>query len=159
MGHAGKDPAQRYTITSYAAGIIAAGTDIVVANNVVENCQSQGVVVHPLGTYDPSTQQRRDQNIASVLAIGNIVKRCQIGIGYNADDNRGYAEIAENIIVGSSGGSVVAVYSPSFDTHTSAGFLPKPYQRVDGSSDQGNVTSPVTDRISFSRNKALPLTI
>ncbi|MET7245799.1 TIGR03808 family TAT-translocated repetitive protein [Methylobacterium sp. EM32] len=153
-----RNPAQRYTITSYAAGVIAAGADIVVANNVVENCQSQGVVVHPLGTYDPSTQQRRDQNIVSVLALGNIMKQCQIGIGYNEDDDRGYAEIAENIIIGSSGGSVVPVYSPSFDTHTSAGFLPKPYERVAGSADQGNATSPITDRISFSRNKALPLT-
>lgn len=154
-----RDPTKQYTVTTQATGITGEGADIVIASNVVEDCQGPGLVVTPLGSYDPSAGHVRDQNSVAIIAANNIVKNTPISIGYSARDYRGYAEIAENIVIGATNGGVVQVEA----TPNPSPLLPPdnqfgPYVRVSGSADMAGTTTPITDKISFSRNKSVPAT-
>lgn len=154
-----RNPNKKYNITTQATGITGEGADIVIAGNVVEGCQGPGIIVTPLGSYNSAAGQVRDQNSVAIIATNNIVKNAPISIGYSDHDYRGYAEISENVAIGATNGAVVKVQATSISSPLfPAGNNFGPYARVSGSADMAGTTTPITDKISFSRNKSVPAT-
>lgn len=145
-----RNPANAYTTTNFAIGIMVAGTDIVVQGNTVEgkpaadSTPRMGVYLYSTGDWNPATNSVRSQTSAASILANNIIKSCPTGIGYVDQDQRGYAEVSGNIIIGANTGTnIIRVQQ---DT-----------QPLGGQSDIGMTSTPIGDRYSFDRNKVVPL--
>ena len=115
------------------------------------------IVVAVAGTYNTSTQTNPDKNTVTANVARNTVKYCQIGIGYNDFDARGYAEISQNIIVGAASAQIIEVQPTNLsgvpgNPNNQFG----PFAAVSGATDQGNTSNAIATRFLFNRNKIVP---
>lgn len=153
-----RNPADRYTRVTNACGIMCAA-DTVVSGNAIEGCSVAAIVADIRGSWNSSSGTTPDRKTIVALVTGNIAKACAIGIGYNTDDVRGFAEIAENVIVGATDAAITGVQATNL---SGVPGIPSnaygPYARVAGSPDIGSATTPISDRFSFARNKVVPAT-
>jgi hypothetical protein len=89
------------TYSTPGAGIVAE-SDVVVANNIIEDCAAPGIVTLCGGTINSTT--------TSVMVVtGNIVKNAPIGIGFFKDGAHGSTMIQGNVLQGCTTGSVMAI--------------------------------------------------
>ena len=108
-----------------------------------------------LGTQPPSPLRI---NCVNALVAGNILKYCQIGVGYWDLDTRGFAEISGNVICGATIAGIIQVQGTELPVPGAPNNGYGPFAAVAGATDMGSDSSPVTDRFSFYRNKIVPAT-
>ncbi|HMN72408.1 MAG TPA: TIGR03808 family TAT-translocated repetitive protein [Rhodoblastus sp.] len=152
------NPANKYTRITYGSGVIISA-DCIAESNVIENTAGPGIMLSLAGTWNSQTQTNPDRNTISAIVSKNILKYCQVGIGYNDWDTRGFAEIAGNIIVGATSAQIIQMQATNLSGvpgNPNNGF--GPYAIVSGASDQGSTSNAVTNRFSFDRNKVVPAT-
>jgi hypothetical protein len=152
-----KNPSNLYTRITNACGIICT-SDASITGNTIEDCSIAGLVVDLRGTWNPATQSNRDQKTVVATVVSNTTRNCKFGIGYNDADVRGFAEIAENSILGALEASITKVEVGDLPT-LPAGNKFGPYKRISGAPDIGNGTTAIANRYSFSRNKVVPATV
>ncbi|MFV0281283.1 MAG: TIGR03808 family TAT-translocated repetitive protein [Rhodoblastus sp.] len=152
------NPANKYTRITHGSGIVA-GEDCIVEGNAIELTAGPGVMALVSGTWNSATQSAPDRNTVSARVSGNILKQCEVGVGYWDYDTRGFAEIADNIVSGATAASIIRMQGTNLvgvPGNPNNGW--GPFAIVAGSSDMGATASPITDRFSFNRNKIVPAT-
>lgn len=154
-----RNAAQRYTQRTYAVGVSAEGSDVVIEGNAIEACAGLGLTLYSSGDWNPATQARRTNSSVVTLLVNNVIKSCPIGIGYNMNDPRGYAEISGNAIIGATNGAIVPVHKTDIVGADNPNNLPLqmagPWARDTGSTDIGTSSTAITQRYSFDRNKVM----
>lgn len=144
-GAESRDPAVSRNAVTEAIGIRMAGADIVCTGNTLEACAGLGLFVYSAGDWIPGEGQtpgtRRSNASVGTIVANNLVKSCRIGIGFNDWDNRGHAEIAGNMMIGSNVAHVRRVGQQGQD--------------LAGETEAVGWNTPASDRYSFSRNKGI----
>lgn len=144
-----------YNHVTHGVGIWLAA-DCVVSGNTIENAESAGIAAIFSGTWNGSLP---DRNSIAAIVSGNIVKYCNVGIGYSDNDFRTHCDISGNTIVGAATFQIVKMAATSLPAPAPAGNLYGPPAPVNGSPEMGSVTNSVTTRWTFSRNKIVARTV
>ena len=152
------NPANRYTRITYGTGIVVSA-DCIVEGNAIESTAGPGIALTLGGTWNGATGTAPDRNCVNALLVSNMLKYCQIGIGYWDYDTRGFAEVSGNIICGSVTANIIRVQGTNLagvPGNPNNGW--GPFAVVSGSIDVGASNTAITDRFSFNRNKIVPAT-
>jgi uncharacterized secreted repeat protein (TIGR03808 family) len=144
-----------YNHVTHGVGIWLAA-DCVATGNVIEYAESAGIAAIFSGTWNGSLP---DRNAVAAIVTDNIVKYCNVGIGYSDDDFRNHCEIAGNTIVGAIAYKIVKMAATSLPAPAPAGNLYGPPAPVYGAPEMGYVSNAVSNRWSFDRNKVVNKTV
>jgi len=152
------NPISQYTRITQGVGIWG-GADTIIEGNTVEQTASAAIVAIFGGTWNSQTQSAPDRNTVTTIVSGNNVKYCDVGVGYTDDDSRTFGEVSGNTIIGAVRAQIIKMYVTSLagvPGIPNNGFGPPDI--VSGAPDQGGVSSAVSNRWSFFRNKIVAST-
>jgi uncharacterized secreted repeat protein (TIGR03808 family) len=144
-----------YTRITHGVGIWLA-CDCVAEGNTVEYAEAAGIAAIFGGTWNG--QANTDRSAVTAIVANNILKFCNVGVGYSDSDARTYAEISGNVIIGSAM-NIVRMAVTSLPAPAPAGNFYGPPAPVTGAPDMGNTSNVIATRWSFNRNKIVPATV
>lgn len=144
-----------YSHVTHGVGVWLA-SDCVAMGNTIESAQAAGIAAIFSGTWNGSLP---DRNAVAAVVSNNILKYCNVGIGYSDDDFRTFCEICDNTIVSATTFKIVKMAATALPPPAPAGNLYGPPAPVNGASEMGNVSNAVSTRWSFNRNKIINATV
>jgi uncharacterized secreted repeat protein (TIGR03808 family) len=150
-----------YPRVTHGVGIWLAA-DCIAQGNTIEYAEAAGIAAIFSGTWDG--QKAPDSNTVTAIVSNNLLKNCNVGIGYSDDDARTFADISGNTIVGALAFNIVKMAVTSLPAPAPAGNGWGPPAPIAGAPEMADATPvrPIRNvsnaRWSFNPNKVVSAT-